>query len=189
MSLHRSAARRVRAMAKRLAWIGLLVASTISAVNSAQSTDLFPGVPKCVEMILMATEFCPGGYRQSDAPDSIPGLLHCSRAPVCGQRFRPPPFFQNYDGIYDGLAHPFVGELATFRRCPPGWLPADGRLLPKVNHQALFSLLNSRFGGDPGYYGNFALPRVPQVGELITCIADMGYFPDRYKLPGDVQVR
>ena len=47
-------------------------------------------------------------------------------------------------------AEPFLGEVmmtgANF--CPRGWANLDGQLLPINQHQALFSLLGTTFGGD-----------------------------------------
>jgi len=45
---------------------------------------------------------------------------------------------------------PFIGEIrfVGFNFAPTGWLPCDGRLLPIVQYQALFSLLGTYYGGD-----------------------------------------
>lgn len=45
---------------------------------------------------------------------------------------------------------PFVGEikLFTYQKNMTGWLPCDGRLLPINQYAALYSLLNTAFGGD-----------------------------------------
>jgi microcystin-dependent protein len=51
-----------------------------------------------------------------------------------------------------------IGEIGAFdyNFVPGGWLPADGRLLPIVNNEALFFLLGTRYGGNGST--NFALP-------------------------------
>ena len=46
---------------------------------------------------------------------------------------------------------PFLGEVRLFAFpsiIPRGWLPCDGRLLPIMQNQALFALLNTQYGGD-----------------------------------------
>jgi Phage Tail Collar Domain len=44
------------------------------------------------------------------------------------------------------------------RACPPQFREADGRLLPIAEHQALFALISSAFGGDGRT--TFALPNL-----------------------------
>ncbi|GAA4712473.1 phage tail protein [Brevibacillus fulvus] len=53
---------------------------------------------------------------------------------------------------------PFLGEirLFSFGLVPRGWVPCDGRLLPIMQNQALYSLLGTTYGGDGQL--NFALP-------------------------------
>lgn len=53
---------------------------------------------------------------------------------------------------------PYLGEICTFAfgKCPTGFVPADGRLLPISSNLALFSLLGTNFGGDG--ISNFAVP-------------------------------
>lgn len=59
----------------------------------------------------------------------------------------------------------YIGQVCffAFQRPPQGWLPCDGRLLPIMQYQALFSLLGTAYGGDGRT--NFGLPdlrgRVP----------------------------
>ncbi len=45
---------------------------------------------------------------------------------------------------------PYIGSICTFAFdwCPRGYLPADGRLLPINQNQALFALVGFRYGGD-----------------------------------------
>ncbi len=52
----------------------------------------------------------------------------------------------------------FTGTVCSFitSYCPSGWLPADGRLLPVNNYQALYSLVGIKFGGDGRV--NFGIP-------------------------------
>ncbi|TCK28074.1 microcystin-dependent protein [Ancylobacter aquaticus] len=59
----------------------------------------------------------------------------------------------------------FIGEIRAFayNRVPNGWVPADGRILPTRQYQALYGLLGHSFGGNGDT--DFALPdlrgRVP----------------------------
>ncbi|MBI4868128.1 MAG: phage tail protein [Candidatus Wallbacteria bacterium] len=63
------------------------------------------------------------------------------------------------------MADPFVGEIRVFSFDlePPGWAKCDGRTLSIQQHQALYSLIGTMFGGDGK--SNFMLPdlrgRVP----------------------------
>ncbi|ABQ25550.1 phage tail protein [Geotalea uraniireducens] len=63
------------------------------------------------------------------------------------------------------MAEPFLGEIRIFPFdfAPRGWALCNGALLPIVQNQALYSLLNTTFGGDGKT--NFGLPdlqgRVP----------------------------
>jgi hypothetical protein len=52
----------------------------------------------------------------------------------------------------------FVGQLApvVFDYAPPGWLLCDGQTLPIMQYQALYAVIDNRFGGDG--VQNFALP-------------------------------
>ncbi|MDF7777497.1 tail fiber protein [Sphingomonas sp. AOB5] len=51
----------------------------------------------------------------------------------------------------------YLGEIRAFpwNRTPAGWLACDGQQLPVREHQALYSLIGNRFGGDTK---NFNLP-------------------------------
>lgn len=53
---------------------------------------------------------------------------------------------------------PFISEIRLFpySDVPEGWLPCDGRLMPIAQYQALFSLLETTYGGDNRT--TFALP-------------------------------
>jgi microcystin-dependent protein len=63
------------------------------------------------------------------------------------------------------VAQPYLGEIRMFAGpyWPDGWLYCDGQLLPIAEHDALFALLQTSYGGDG--VTNFALPdlrsRVP----------------------------
>src|SRR3954453_5393110 len=56
------------------------------------------------------------------------------------------------------MAEPFLSEvrLMSFGYAPQGWAQCNGQLLPINQHQALFALLGTTFGGDGRV--NFALP-------------------------------
>jgi len=65
--------------------------------------------------------------------------------------------------VTPGKAHaesqPFVGEIAAMgivNFCPQGWASAEGQLLAVSQHDALFSLLGTIYGGDGRT--TFALP-------------------------------
>ena len=55
-------------------------------------------------------------------------------------------------------SEPFIGDvmMVGFTFCPRGWANADGQLLPINQHQSLYSLLGTQFGGDGRT--TFALP-------------------------------
>ena len=55
---------------------------------------------------------------------------------------------------------PFIGEVQWFAGnfAPRGWALCDGQLLPINNHQSLFSILGTTYGGDGRT--TFALPDV-----------------------------
>jgi len=63
------------------------------------------------------------------------------------------------------MSEPYLGEirLMSFPFAPRGWASCDGQILPINQHQALFALLGTMFGGNGQI--NFALPdlrgRVP----------------------------
>jgi microcystin-dependent protein len=58
------------------------------------------------------------------------------------------------------MTEPFLCEIRimTFAFAPRGWALCDGQILPVNQNQSLFSLLQSRFGGDGRV--NFALPNL-----------------------------
>ncbi len=64
---------------------------------------------------------------------------------------------------------PFISEIRLFPYADPpdGWLPCDGRILEIRDHQALFSLIETTYGGDGRT--NFALP---DLRGLIPVAAD-----------------
>jgi microcystin-dependent protein len=56
------------------------------------------------------------------------------------------------------MADQFIGEIRVFtcNFAPKDWAVCDGTLLPIIRHQALFSLLSTRYGGNGT--STFALP-------------------------------
>jgi microcystin-dependent protein len=56
------------------------------------------------------------------------------------------------------MADPFLGEIlaVAFNFVPQGWLACDGKLYLIAEHQALFSLLGTAYGGDG--QSTFAVP-------------------------------
>lgn len=72
---------------------------------------------------------------------------------------------------------PFIGQIVLFAGnfVMKGWLPCDGRLLPIMEYQALFSLLGTTYGGDQ--QTTFGLPRLEPLGDARYLIAVDGIFP------------
>jgi len=56
------------------------------------------------------------------------------------------------------MSEPFLGEIRTFAFAfvPRGWALCSGQILPISNNQALFTLLQSYYGGDG--FSSFGLP-------------------------------
>lgn len=56
------------------------------------------------------------------------------------------------------MSEPFIGEIKviSFNFPPDGWAFCNGQLLPISQHQALFSILGTSYGGDG--QSTFALP-------------------------------
>lgn len=56
------------------------------------------------------------------------------------------------------MPDPYLGELRlmSVQFAPRNWLPCNGQLLPINQHQALFALIGTTYGGDGRV--NFALP-------------------------------
>jgi microcystin-dependent protein len=79
-------------------------------------------------------------------------------------------------------ADPWFGEvqLYAFLFCPVGFIPADGRLLDIAEHDTLFALIGTRYGGDgtTNFRAPTAKPIFTATGPALTqCIADFGIFP------------
>jgi hypothetical protein len=74
-------------------------------------------------------------------------------APAPGPTPVPPSPSQAYLGQIEAFAFNFA---------PAGWLPCDGRMLPVMTNQALFSLLGTTYGGDGRV--TFGLPRLAPLG-------------------------
>ncbi len=80
------------------------------------------------------------------------------------------------------MADTYLGDVRamSFGFAPRGWAQCDGRLLPIMQNQALYSLLGARYGGDGRI--NFALPALPPVPAqggtgLAYCINLQGPYP------------
>ncbi len=85
-------------------------------------------------------------------------------------------------GASSVVAQPYVGDVITvaFDFCPAGWLPFNGQLLPIGEHETLFQLIGTTYGGDG--QETFALPLGHAVmtadrKALMQCIATYGVFP------------
>ena len=74
---------------------------------------------------------------------------------------------------------PMIGEIRYFAGnfAPRGWAFCDGKILPIVNYQALFSLLGDSFGGDGRT--TFALPKIEDLNDCKAIIALEGVYPSR----------
>lgn len=85
----------------------------------------------------------------------------------------------------DGYLADVFTTAANF--CPRNSLPADGRLMPINQNQALFALLGTMYGGDGRT--TFALPNLQgslaartesgKLTEVRYCIMTQGIFPSR----------
>ncbi|MFE5480536.1 phage tail protein [Nocardia sp. NPDC056541] len=79
---------------------------------------------------------------------------------------------------------PILGQISifTYGWTPQGWYPCNGDILKVSDHQALFSLIGNKFGGDGRT--TFALPNLKAAGEtlgdnLLYAIATEGIYPQR----------
>jgi len=77
---------------------------------------------------------------------------------------------------------PYVGEIKTFAFdfCPVGWQPMNGQLLPIAEHDELFNLIGTTYGGDGET--TFAVPLAPPKmtadrKALPQCMSEFGQFP------------
>jgi microcystin-dependent protein len=72
-----------------------------------------------------------------------------------------------------------IGEIILFAGnfAPVGWALCNGALLPIVKNPALFSIIGTTYGGDGTT--NFALPKLPNVGNAIYLIGLQGQLPHR----------
>ena len=87
-------------------------------------------------------------------------------------------------GTAKAETEPYIGEITNYASgfCPPGWLPADGRLLPTKDYGALYSLFGTAYGGDG--VTSFGLPKlVPYKARKsatnIVCVAVFGVYPSK----------
>ncbi|MEM9806341.1 MAG: phage tail protein [Cyanobacteria bacterium P01_D01_bin.56] len=74
----------------------------------------------------------------------------------------------------------FIGEIFLVGSpfCPADTLEADGSLLNIVDHQSLFSLYGTTYGGDGRT--TFGLPNMPgPVEGTQYCIVEFGIYPSR----------
>jgi microcystin-dependent protein len=77
------------------------------------------------------------------------------------------------------MTEPFVAEVRLFSvpALPDGWVACDGRQLSITEHQALFSLIGWRHGGDRRE--TFGLPALAFEPPLTPAIATDGCIPPR----------
>jgi len=70
------------------------------------------------------------------------------------------PTEAQYIDLIDSLAMPMIGEIKTvsFAAVPEGWAKCDGQLLNITEHQALFNLIGTTYGGNGTT--TFALPNL-----------------------------
>jgi len=79
---------------------------------------------------------------------------------------------------------PFLGErmVSAFPFCPKGYMAMNGQVLSIAQNTALFSLLQTSYGGNG--VTTFALPTAKPIftatgAALTQCIAVQGVFPPR----------
>jgi len=77
---------------------------------------------------------------------------------------------------------PYIGTVCTTAAsyCPEQYLPAEGQLLQIRQHEVLFSVIGTRYGGDG--QTTFALPDLRNKqgqASLTSCIAVKGLYPQR----------
>lgn len=72
-----------------------------------------------------------------------------------------------------------IGTMVLFcgTQNPANWLDCDGKVLPIQQNQVLYSLLGNRFGGKESK--DFALPKMPKVGEARYIICVGGRYPSQ----------
>jgi len=72
----------------------------------------------------------------------------------------------------------YLGQiyLLPYSHVPRGCMRCDGHVLSIKNHEALFSILGTKFGGDG--VQNFALPKLESIGDLHYMICVEGMYPD-----------
>jgi microcystin-dependent protein len=70
------------------------------------------------------------------------------------------PTESQYVDLIDSLAMPMIGEIKTvsFATIPNGWAKCDGQLLTIAEHQTLFNLIGTTYGGNGTT--TFALPNL-----------------------------
>jgi len=81
----------------------------------------------------------------------------------------------NTDAVYLGEV-----SLYPYNFIPAGWAPCDGRSLPISQSEALYQLLQTRFGGDGKT--TFNLPDLrgkAPTPDMLYCIAVMGVYPSQ----------
>ena len=72
----------------------------------------------------------------------------------------------------------YIGEIALvgFNFTPNGWVPADGRSLSMNEHEALFGLIGTTYGGDGAT--TFNVPKLdPPAPGMAYVIALYGAYP------------
>ena len=72
----------------------------------------------------------------------------------------------------------YVGEIALvgFNFVPNGWAAADGSSLPISEHEALFNLIGTTFGGDGS--STFNLPKLDAPAQGMTYVVSLyGVYP------------
>ncbi|MEZ4733244.1 MAG: phage tail protein [Caldilineaceae bacterium] len=87
-----------------------------------------------------------------------------------------------YEGMYSFTKEPTLSQVALYAAEPDDqWLKCDGRLLSTEEDYALFSLLDTRFGGDGDT--TFGIPNLPPLqtpsgAEVPYYICVRGLYPN-----------
>jgi len=71
-----------------------------------------------------------------------------------------------------GIILQFAGDYA-----PVGWMLCNGDTLTIQHHEALYSILGTKYGGDPTH--NFKLPNLNVAGGPTYIICVEGLYPSR----------
>lgn len=138
----------------------LQASSTPADIAQASFALLAPAVPRGINVYtsagnttqLTGTRIEPQGMASPQAHSNIQPFLAMNFV-IATQGVYVPP-----GGQWPGDDEPFTGEIRIFASStiPAGWVPCNGQLIAIQTNQALFSLINTTYGGDGS--STFQLP-------------------------------